>query len=324
MVARDPVGVDAVVANAVRAALHGPMDDRRPVVEALVAMSRTLPPEEAVEDVESMLRHADPAVRGALLAALVAGAADRVQVRDALVQPVVEHLRDPEPALRLLAARAVAALGPGGASGVAAQLAFDTDRDVRHGALAILGETGDARSLAEATRQVELVDALLDVASVVTPDDRVRWAGALEQVVALPSPRVSEFLSALLRQIPAGPIDPFLTFAVQEVDRRVAERTECGVELVEICRHLMAPPQPRPDHAARLAAACAAGSPLAFDFLWTLFTAAPGEASAAARDALAGLIEVPKSHAVESAIDDFLSRTESATERSLLRMLKRS
>ena len=139
----------------------------------------------------------------------------------------------------------------------------------------------------------------------------------------MPSPRVHNLLADLLRVVPLDSDDPFHAFAADEIRRHVVERTACGADLVEFCRHLMALPRPRPDHAARLAAACASREALAFDFLWTLFTATSGPASAAAAEALASIVDTPKTDPAKAVIGDLMMRSESSTERSLLRLLLR-
>jgi len=323
LAAHDPATADGPVVAALRSALSPLAAEPDALVGALVAASASLPVDEAVADLEAMLWHPDQDVRRAVLERLAAGAVDRVQVRDALLPQVAEHARDPVPELRLLAARSVAALGVTGAGGVAGQLAYDPDRDVRHGALTLLAEAGEAHALQQASRVVELADTLLGLAVHGRPEERLRWTAALEQMAALPSARVPQLLLALLRRVPQETTDPFHVFALDEIHRHLKERTACGMELVELCRQLLAPPDPRPEHAARLAAACAAEQPLAFDFLWTMHAAAAGAAAAAAAEALVALVDVPKATAVQDVIADLLARVESPAQRSLLRMLVR-
>lgn len=318
----DPARCDDASATALRSLLDAPLSDHTPIVAALVARGSALDNARAIADLESMLWHPRAGVRGAVLAELAAGGEERIKVRDAVLPTVVEHLRAPIPSQRLLAARAVARLGPD-QIGVIEQLAYDPVAEVRHGALALLRDAGREPVGAGFDAVVALVDTLFGLAADGRPDDRVHWAGALERLVASPSPRVNELLANLLRAVPSDSDDPFHEFAVAEIDRRLVERTECGPELVTMCRHLMAPPDPCPDHAARLAAACAASQPMALDFLWTMHTATRGEVSEIAARRLSDFVGERKSASVREIIEDLLSRTTVATERSLLRMMLR-
>lgn len=291
--------------------------------EALTATARAASVDVSVSVYDELIWHADPEVRRLALARVGTDVRDRTQVREALLPAILEHLSDPDPSVRLQTARTASDLGLPNATGIAGQLALDRDKAVRHGALRLLEAMGSGPTLEVSRRRVELADTLFDLASGGSPDERVHWAGALDRLAATESDRVDDLLQGLLRLLPATSEDPFVAFALSEIDERLLQRAGCSAALVETCRHLMAPPDPQPEHAARLAGACAAEEPAAFDLLWTMYTIAEGPAQAAARDALAGIVETPKSRAVAAAIEDLLRREASTTDRSLLRMLLR-
>jgi hypothetical protein len=311
---------DEQVVGALRVALDGPADNRVGVAEALAEMYRDQASDEAVAGYEMFLRHADPSVRRVGIRRLAADARDRVLLRDGLFQTLVEHLRDPEPELRVETALTIVELRYGRAADLVSQLAFDSQTVARHGLAYVLRHAGAPAVEERAARTVAAVDTLFDMASDGRGDARVKWAAALDVVAEDESPRVPELLASLLATIPADTADLFLQFAIEEIDDRLLERYGDDT-IVTVCRQLLQPPAPQPEHAARLASAVAAMDPVALDFLWTLYSATEGSSSDAARRALADVAARPKSGAVEAAIADLQRHAMEPSERDILRTL---
>jgi hypothetical protein len=240
-----------------------------------------------------------------------------VVVRDALLRLLVEHLRDPEPSLRLDAARAILGQRYPSAESIAGQVALDPNPGVRHGVLAILRQAGDPAAWEPARHMAADVDLLFD--GLTGPGGaREQWLLALDRVARLASTWVEDLLIALLRELPAGAEDPWPRLAVAAIDAAVTSRGASGGDLLSVCRRLIEPPRPAPEHAARLAGTLAAGDPRALDFLWLLYTRSRGPGSAAARGALAAIAPQPKTPAVEAELARLRAETGDPQDRALL------
>jgi len=311
---------DAAVVAALRGALDGPSGNRVGVAEALAELYRDREPDEAVAGYEAFLRHADPAVRRVGIRRLATDARDRAILREGLYQTLVEHLHDPEPELRVEAALTIVELRFSRSAELVSQLAFDCQPVARHGLAYVLRHADEPGVAESAARTVAHVDTLCDMASGGRGDDRLKWTAALEAVAEDESPRVPELLASLLASVPADTDDPFLQFAIEEVDDRLLERYGDDT-IVTVCRQLLGPPDPQPEHAARLASAVAAMDPVALDFLWTLYSETDGPSSEAARRALTAVAARPKSGAVEAAIAELMKRAVETSERDVLRTL---
>jgi hypothetical protein len=312
--------VDAEVLAAMRRTLDGPAEVRVGIAEALAEIYRDSDPDEAITGYEMFLRHNDPAVRRVAIRRLAADGVDRVRLREALYHTLVEHLHDPEPELRVETALTLVELGYPGAAMLVSQLAFDSHAVARHGLAYVLRQAGDKAVEERAARIVEAVDTLFDMASEGGGDARVRWTAALDAIADEDSPQVAELLAAVLSTIPADTTDPFERFAIEEIDDRLLEHYGDDT-IITVCRQLLQPPDPQPEHAARLASALAAVDSVAFDFLWTLYSASEGEAAEAARRALADVAARPKSAAVEAAINSLMQHAVGPSERDILRTL---
>jgi hypothetical protein len=313
--------LDAETERAVRLALDGPEANRAVAATVLCTALEHAPIEAAVEAYLGLLRHRDPVVRQAALRHLVAHPPERLAVREELLGALVEHLRDPEPTLRVETARAVLALGYPQAPELVGQLAFDPDMVARRGGLAVLREAGDPAAVRHAEQLAAHVDTLLALPRPGDGDARVRWLGALEAVSLELQPRVVDLLLVVLSAIPADTADPFLRQAIDEIDERLLARAEDPADFLSLCRRLLEPPYPQPDHASRLASRRAADDPAALTLLWTLYTQADGSASEAGRRGLAAMAAQPKSAAVRSELDDLLAHTEDPARRDVLRTL---
>lgn len=304
-----------------QAALDGPEENRPAVAGLLAATYRGAPVDLAVEGHLGLLRHRDPVVRQAALLGLAAQPPARVAVRDGLLQALMEHLRDPEPALRVEAARTILAMRyPRGADFVA-PLALDPDAVARRGVLAVLRDAGETEILQHSEVVARATATLLHLPAAADGDARVQWMGALQTVCQEPSERVSDLLIAILADIPAATQDPFLSQAMGEIDAHLLERTGGGDQLLSLCWRLLEPPSPQPEHACRLAASQAAGTPAAMDFLWTVYVESGGAAGEAARRSLSDLVGQPKSPAVARGLEELLGWTEDPARRDVLRTL---
>lgn len=312
---------DPLVAKAVRDALDGP-EENRATAAALVCRSFALAgTDDTIEGYGMLLRHRDPVVRQAALRDLVTNPPERPAVRDELLYALIEHLRDPEPMLRVEAARALVALNYPKAAEIVAQLALDPEPVARRGVLAVLRDAGDPPTLRHAEVVAAQVELLCQLPTPGDGDARVRWLGALDAVGQEKSPRVVDTLATVLAGIPADTSDPFLRQAMVELDQRLLERSGGGTELLVLCRRFLEPPTSQPEHASRLAGAMAAESPAAMDFLWTMFCEVPGAGSEAARRALAELSGKRKSAAVVSELHQLLGYTEDPARRDVLKTL---
>ena len=284
-----PIGND-VAEPLLQAALDGPEGAREPTALLLTALYAEQPMAEAARGYGSLLRHADPLVRMVALRALGRDAVERPRLRDALTHELSGRLEDPEPMLRAAALHTHAALGHPGALDMASRLAGDPDPIVRQGALELLRQAGGAELLARGEAIAADVSALYDLAHEGGGDARIRWSRALADLVLEEPQDLPRILLGVLRQVPPDTAEPFLRFVIGEVDRellKVADRAPEG--LAGLCRRLVEPPNPRPEHAARLAAAGAAEEPQLFDLLWTMATVGGGTVSESARRALSGL-----------------------------------
>jgi hypothetical protein len=312
---------DALVTKSVRDALDGP-EENRATAAALVCRSLALAgTDDTIEGYGMLLRHRDPVVRQTALRDLVSNPPGRPAVLDELLYALIEHLRDPEPMLRVEAARALVALNYPKAAEIVSQLALDPEPVARRGVLALLRDAGDPVVLRHAEVAAAQVDLLCQLPTPGDGDARVRWLGALDAVVQEKSPRVVDTLATVLAGIPADTNDPFLRQAMVELDQRLLERTGGGTELLVLCRRFLEPPMPQPEHASRLAGAMAAESPAAMDFLWTMYCEAPGAASEAARRALGELTGKRKSAAVVSELSQLMGYTDDPARRDVLRTL---
>lgn len=328
---------DAAAAAALSRALEGASDTSRlggqdgagelrgAIVARLAARYAKRPVDVAADGFEALLRHRDGAVRAATLEALAGLGGARVRLRDLLTHAVFEQLREGPPEVRVAAGRAVLALGfPNGAATVV-QAVVDPDARVRAGLLDALRATaGDDERLREAERMARAVDVLCRGTASVEGDERVRWTAALGEIVERRGPRTVALLLAVLATIPPAAVDPFLQFAIAEIDRHLVALARepgdgGGESLVSMCRRLLDGPTPQPVHAARLAGERVSEDDEAFAFLWTMATAGlPGHA-AAARKALARLTQVPKSPAVLRAIASAYWATDDPARRDVLR-----
>ena len=290
-------------------ALAGPAVNRPAVVALLSSTFRQLPPAEAAERYSVLMSDRDPIVRRAAIDLLPTEIMGRPNVKDPLVMTLAERLRDTDPAVRIAAARAVTALGYPGAVDMATSLLTDPDTEVRRATLEILkthrtDTTGRSEQLAAAT------STLFDLAAAATPDGRMRWQRALHTVTEQVSARTPELLAAVLSTLPAHPEDPFQAFAIGELDTQLLALTDqpddTAPTLVEICRRLVEPPTPQPEHAVRLASSRAAEDPAALDFLSTLYRETAGTGAEAALKAIAALATQPKSPEVIQELRDQL------------------
>lgn len=320
---------DPELMHRIRTALDGPEDSRAAAARLWLRLHDTAFAEETAAATETLLRHPDPVVRQAALRHLAEQPAEsiRVPVREALLRLLVERLRDPEPSLRLEAARAILGQRYPSADSIVGQLALDADPGVRHAILALLRRAGDPAALEQATQTAGRVDTLFDGLSEIEPADGGPadtltaghdWAGALEAVAALSSTWVVDLLIALLREIPAEAADPWRRKATAAIDAVLTQRAEADGDLLLVCRRLIEPPQPAPAHAARLAGYGAAQDPRALDFLWLLYRSTRGPGSEAARRVLAELVGLPKAPAVEAEILRLRAEIDDPADKALL------
>jgi hypothetical protein len=312
---------ESVVETLLLEALDGPEGSREPATVHLAALFSTRPATTAAQGFGKLLRHADPVVRLVALRVLAREAADRPHVRDALTHDLMARLEDREPALRVATLRTLTRLGHPGVADIGARLAGDPDPVVRQGALEVLGQLGDGAALSRGEQIGRDVEALYDLAHDGGGDARIRWARALSDLIQQDPPELPRLLLGLLKAVPPDSGEPFLRFVIAEVDREllsIADRAPDG--LAGLCRRLVEPPDPRPEHAARLAATSAAEDPLLFDLLWTMATVGSGTASEAARRALSGLPGHRVSDAVRAAARQLWARADDG-ERDVLRTL---
>jgi hypothetical protein len=312
---------DERVKEALQAALRGPEETRPAVVELITAAWGHRPPAEVADGFEALLRDRDPVVRRAALRALGHQVADRVAVRDRLLHALTEHLLDPVASLRLEAARTIVALHYPHAAEIVLPLAVDPQAPVRHGVRAVLAGAGDAEVSRRAEQLAGRADELFDLTAAAGGDDRLHWSAALRWLAAQPLARVPELLAAVLCTIPADTSEPFRRFALEELDAQLLALAEDGDALIALCRRMVEPGAPQPEHAARLAGKIAATEPQALGFLWTLCTATGGASAEAARRALAGIGPVEKSPAVRAELRQLLLLAEDPAQRDVLRTL---
>lgn len=316
---------DADLKTHVHNALDGPEDSRGAAARLWIAWHRDQAAEVAAEAYALLLRHADPVVRQAALRDLAVppGGVPRAQVRDLLHKPLIERLRDPEPALRVEAMRAVVGQQVPRATGIVAQLALDPEPLARHGVVQVLRETGAGADLAAAEATSRHTEALLAPPSFEDAAGQHRWRAALAAVCRLPSPWVADLLVAALADAPERPTDQFWAQAVASLDDELVRRADDPDDLLPLCHRLLEPPLPRPVHATRLAGRIAASSPRAVDFLWAIQRQVGGAAAAAARVALAGIGGVVKSPAVEEELHVLALQADDPADREFLRQVGR-
>ncbi|MBK6767852.1 MAG: hypothetical protein IPG72_02240 [Ardenticatenales bacterium] len=311
-----------VALEALRSALDGPAHMRAGVAERLAARYARLPVDRAVDGFEGLLRHRDVTVREATLSALAALGAGQVRLRDLLTHAFMEQLRDPQPQARVAAGRAMLAMGFPNAPSIVVQSVVDADARVREGLVEALRVYGDPDRIQEAERLARDVDVVCRGTAAVEGDERLRWTAALGDIVERRGPRTVALLLAVLGTIPSEAVDPFLQFAVAEIDRHLIQLASAeagGDSVLAMCRRLLEGPTPQPVHAARLAGERVTEDPQAFDFLWTMGTAGlPGHA-AAARKALARLTQGTKSPAVMRAIAAAYWASGDTAQRDVLR-----
>jgi hypothetical protein len=306
---------DAEALKALRDALDGPEASRHLVAEVWLNEHRELSSEALVDGYRPLLQHVDPVLRQAVLRDLSARPPDRQSVRDALFKLLVERLQDAEPSLRIEAGRAILAMDYPHAEDIVTQLVFDRDRYVRHAVPRLLeGRPGAGQSATLAGH----VEQLFDRIQAKDGDGRQAWTTALRAVLLQSSPRLPAMLVALLSAIPADSEDAFDRFAMEEIDAALIERSGEGEDLLLLCRRLIEPPDPQPDHALRLAATRATEDPQAMDFIWTCYLRAGGAASKSAARVLAGLAGLSKAPAVQAELLQLLARTETGEARQLL------
>ena len=287
---------------ALREALDGPTEARNAVARLWIESHRQRSAVELAEGYRVLLHHADPVLRQALLRDLVRRPPERQTVRDALFKLLVERLQDEESSLRLEAARSIVALDYPHATEIVGQLVFDRDRYLRRAAGQLLDPAREPRAAAALRDAAAAVETLFDLASAGDGDARQAWSLALRAISSHPSARVPGLLAALLALIPADTGDPFLRFAIAELDAGILRRMSDVEDLLALCRRLIEPPDPQPEHALRLAGTLAAEDPRAFDFLWTCYQDSGGQAVKAAERALASLASSAVSEAVLSEV----------------------
>jgi hypothetical protein len=312
---------ESVAESLLLEALDGPEGAREPATVHLAALFSARPATAAAQGFGKLLRHTDPVVRLVALRVLARDAADRPPVRDALTHDLMARLEDREPGLRVATLRTLARLGHPGVADIGARLAGDPDPLVRQGALEVLGQLGDGQALSRGEQIGRDVEALYDLAHDGGGDARIRWARALSDLIKQDPPELPRLLLGLLKTVPPDSGEPFLRFVLAEVDREllsIADRAPGG--LAGLCRRLVEPPDPRPEHAARLAATSAAEDPLLFDLLWTMATIGSGTASEAARRALSSLPGHRVSDAVRAAAGELWAKADDG-ERDVLRTL---
>ena len=122
----------------------------------------------------------------------------------------------------------------------------------------------------------------------------------------------------MLAQIPPDTTDEFMVFAIDELDAQIVERVGGGRELLRLCRYLLEPPRPQPEHAARLAGADAANDAIALGFLWALYTHSAGTGSDAAGEQLSEVATSEISSQVEAEVHELLRRTDDPEQRAVL------
>lgn len=319
-----PVPLAADVRAALEAALDGPEATKIAVVDRLADTCPEAEVEAAADTYALLLRHPDVRVRTRILERLASDARDRATLRDRLTHDLVEHLHDPDPALRVATARTVHAMGFPNALALIAQLAADPDAEVRQGAIALLANAGDDAVLAQAAATAQAVSRLVGLAARGDGDSRIAWSAALEHLAERHDPSRAGLLVHVLRSIPPDSGDDFLRFAIGELDTVLLDMaadpaSRIGGSLGVARRFLEPPAEPR--HAARIAGLAAQAEPAAFDLLWTMFTRTAGLGSEAARKALAELARAPKSDDVRSAIEDALAEESDDARRDVLRTL---
>ncbi|MEO8083174.1 MAG: HEAT repeat domain-containing protein [Ardenticatenales bacterium] len=311
---------DKLAEAALRTALDGPAALRKGVVERLAARYAEAPSDGAAEAFLGLLRHSDPIVREATLDSLGTIGATRARLRDLLTHALMEQLRDPNPTLRAACGRALLAMGFPNAAGIVVQAVVDADARVRQALIEALRATGDVAHTAEAERLARAVDAVCRGTAAVEGDERLRWTTALAEVVDRRGPRTVPLLLSVLATIPPEAVDPFLQFAIGEIDRHLVTLADGEDDTIgSMCRRLLDGPTPQPVHAARLAGERVADDAAAFDFLWTMMTAGLLGHATAARMALARLTQTPKSPPVLREIAQAYWSTSDAAKRDVLR-----
>ncbi len=308
---------------ALRDALDGPSESREAVAGLWIEQHRGLEAAELSAGYRVLLHHEDPVLRQTILRRLVKAPSGRQTVRDALFMLLMERLRDREASLRIEAARAVVASDYPHADEIVGQLIFDRDRYVRRSALRLIQRVAKPERVAEMAELHQAVERLFALGDEGEADGQAAWTAALRKVLGHPSGRVVDLLAALLSNIPADTTDPFLSRAAEDLEAGLMRRVDSNAELLGLCRRLIEPPDPQPEHAVRIAATMAGEDPQAFDFLWTCFSGASGAASRAAERVLAGLASVERSDAVQAEIQRLLARTEDPDARRLLTRLAR-
>ncbi len=286
-----PFAVKASLAEALMfEALEGPKDAREQAALRVAGLQADRDPTNAASGYGRLLRHPDPVVRIVALRSLARDAVGRLRLRDALTHDLMARLEDPEPELRASSLRTLAALAHPGARDIAVRQAADPDPIVRQAAMEVVEQIGDEQLRERAAVVANDVGALFELAHGGDGDARMRWARALSNLAEGELPDLAKLLVNLLKSVPAGTNEPFLRFALEEIDRRILDSAHLAPGgLPGICRRLVEAPHPRPEHAARLAAAGAADDAQLFDLLWTMATVGQGAAAEAARRGLVSL-----------------------------------
>jgi hypothetical protein len=309
---------DPEVVRAAEEALSGPEENRTELVELVADLVPLVADSSGAEAYVAMLRHNDPDVRGTVMRRLSATPPQRIVVLDELYLALLEHLQDPEPALRVEAARALIGIRYPRASQTVLQLAVDPEAEVRRGLLEILRSAGDAEAYRRAEWLDDCASTVLELSAVVDGPSRDHWLASVRNLAEESVTRISYLFATVMATVAPDADDPLTLSVLAELDERLLERGQEGRDLIRICHYLLEPPDPSPEHAARLASARAAQDVAALDLLVTLFTHGGAEARAAARDHLSQLGSETKAPAVESELWRLYDMADDPVQRDML------
>lgn len=304
---------DAEFMEALRRALDGGPEEAQAALGAVWwPLHRDLDSGGQVEALRRLLQHKHPEVRRAVLQDLAAHPLATAALRDGLLKILVERLTEPEPALQLLAGRALLRQGYPHGDEMVAALAYDRRPEVRVGVVDLL--RAEALPAAERAAAVARFADILLAVRVVDGDaeGESRWLHNLRSALTLASPRLPGLLLAALAELPAQAAGLFQAKAAEALVETLSRLTTEPDAWLGYCRRLMEGPHPAPEQAVRLAALRADSDARCLHFLWTCASAGSPEPSRAARLALLGL---PSGRLDESVKGELrrLARTE-ATE----------